>query len=154
MQSSLKFYRRLNLYKASNLVYNPVTKIALSYNWYQIYKVINGIRCLNTYNYSATTVKHISKMRRHFGYDPNIFEFEAPRGLQDLDRAIEYYRTLIKIKQAEINNPRSHKRLLSERVGKIVDYLNIISKIERLIDGSWSSPVYHDSPITNITINA
>ncbi len=66
----LKYYPRLNIYKNSteSLKYDPVKQIAYSFKWYEIYKIINGVRCLNTHGYSVTTAKHVSKLWQHFQY--------------------------------------------------------------------------------------
>lgn len=133
---SLKHFPRLNLYKYHSLVYNPDTRIATSYDWYQIFKVINGIRCLNTYSYSVTTAKHVSILRQFFNHcRDDIFFFDAPRGLQNLDSAINLYKNKIATLETEMNKPRSHKAKNLERLEKIGHYIGKINKIEQLRGG-------------------
>ena len=60
----MKYFSRANIYKASNVSFNPENNIALSYDWYQLTRVINGTMILNNYGYSNTTIKHVYKVRR------------------------------------------------------------------------------------------
>lgn len=131
---SLKFYPRLNLYKYRTLVLNPETSTATSYDWYQIYKRINGVSCLNTYSYSVTTAKHVNILRGHFRtWDrEDFFQFEAPHGLQDLNGAIDHYRRKIDALRQAMYKPRSHKAKNQDRLETIIHYERIISKIESL----------------------
>lgn len=131
---SLKFYPRLKIYKYRDLVLNPETQTATSYRWYEIYKVINGIRCLNTYGYSVTTSKHVGILRNHFRTWDNdsIFQFNAPNGLQDLDSAIKHYTSKIDTLRNDMYKPRSHKAKNQERLETIIHYERIIAKIESL----------------------
>lgn len=134
MNTRFKFYPRLKMYKNSTatLRYYPDRQIAFSYRTYEIYKIINGVRCLNTHSYSVTTAKHVSILWKHFNYDRNIFAFEAPRGLQDLDLAIQYYRVKNKILAELITKPRSHAAKNKERQNQIEYNLSTISKILKL----------------------
>jgi len=131
---SLKHYPRLKLYKYNDrLVYNPDTQIATSYKWYEIYKVINGIRCLNTHGYSVTTSKHVSILRQFFNHcRDEIFYFEAPDGLQNLSRAINHYQNKINDIQVKLDNPRSRKNKIQDRLDIIAHYTSIIQKITQL----------------------
>lgn len=137
MRSSyLKFYPRLNLYKSStgSLVYNPVTRIATSYRWYEIFKVINGIKCLNVHSYSTTTAKHVSKLRCFLNpWRNDTFYFEAPRGLQDLNYAIEYYNRKIVTLKNKMMMPRTHKAKNEERSIEIENHQETIKRIESLM---------------------
>jgi hypothetical protein len=83
----MKYYSRLKLWKAPNLTFNPETREAYSYGWYQLLAVINGNLVLNIYNYSNTTVKHVHKLRRllnTLGIQIDV-ELEASQGLQNFD---------------------------------------------------------------------
>lgn len=60
----MKFYSRLNVYKASNVSFNPDTIAAYSYGWWKFVSVINGKVIFNNYNYSPSTNKHQHKVRR------------------------------------------------------------------------------------------
>lgn len=59
----MKFYKKSELYGASNVTFNPQTKEAFSYGWWGFVKVISGKVIFNNYNYSNTTCKHQSKVR-------------------------------------------------------------------------------------------
>ena len=57
-------------YEASNVTFNPNDMTALSYGWWQFLMRVDGIIYLNTYRYSRTTLRHISKvssMLTHLG---------------------------------------------------------------------------------------
>ncbi len=60
----MKYYKRLNLYKASNVSYNPTTKEAKSWDWWVFVKVINNKVVFNGHRYSVSTGRHQSKVRR------------------------------------------------------------------------------------------
>lgn len=84
----MKYFKRAGIYKASNLDFNPETGLGHSYAWYEISKVIKGRQVLNTFNYSATTIKHHNKLWRllkELGIE--FITIEAPGGLQSLDSA-------------------------------------------------------------------
>lgn len=132
--SELTFYPRLNTWKAANVSLNPHTLEARSYDWWIFCKRINGQLVFNDYRYSNTTSKHQHKVRgwlRHQGYE--FTSIEAPRGLQDLRSATNYYRDQIKKLEAEIAKPRSQARKNSERNEQIGNYLKKIDMVEQLI---------------------
>jgi hypothetical protein len=69
----------------------PDRLYAHSYTWYDLFKVIKGNAILNTYNYSRQTTDHIWKMKSLLKTLGIKFQtLNAPRGLQDLDRALAY----------------------------------------------------------------
>ena len=55
----MKYYKRLNEYKMSNVVFNCDDKTAWSYGWWCFFK--DGV--FNNVNYSSTTNRHQSKVR-------------------------------------------------------------------------------------------
>lgn len=74
-----------------SLTWDPIAQEARSYRWYVLAKRINGVLYLNTYGYSVTTSKHVSIMRRHFERAGIEYrDIEAPRGLQDLETAMNH----------------------------------------------------------------
>lgn len=91
----LKFYKRSNMYKASNVTFNPETKEAFSYNWWKFVDVINGAVVFNTYGYSPSTRKHQYKVERlleQLGINVDVY-IQAPQGLQaNLDSSRRYHR--------------------------------------------------------------
>lgn len=58
----MKYFKRLGLYKASNVTFNPKTLSAHSYDWWQFVKQIDGKVIFNNYRYSQSTSKHQRKV--------------------------------------------------------------------------------------------
>lgn len=50
------------VYKASNVTFNPNTKVAVSYDWWTFVSVINGKLVFNNHRYSITTARHQYKV--------------------------------------------------------------------------------------------
>lgn len=59
----MKHYKKTNLYKASNVTFDPTKIEAISYNWWLFVKRIKGKTVFNSYRYSVSTSKHQSKVR-------------------------------------------------------------------------------------------
>lgn len=59
----MKHFPKLNIYKASNVTFNPSTKMAHSYDWWCFVKVIDGKVVFNSYPYSPTTRRHQRKVK-------------------------------------------------------------------------------------------
>lgn len=130
----MKYYKKLKQYKASNLKYDENSKIAYSYDWYQVAKFINNKMILNTFNYSATTLRHVYKIRKLFD-DLGIeyLTLEAPQGLQNLESSLEYYKDCIGNLRTKINNPRSRKSTNVERSQEIDNLQEKIGIVETFI---------------------
>lgn len=113
----MKYYSRLKMYKASNVTFDPIKEEARSYDWWIFVKRINGHLVFNNYWYSYSTLKHQRKVRKIVGY--STVDIEAPRGLQDLDSAVAYYKdeiaTLVKL----INKPRTNRLKNFERMQEL-----------------------------------
>jgi len=79
---------RSKVFKRGNLAFDPSSMVATSYRWYNIAQLIKGKLVLNTYRYSSSTGKHISQLRSLFSQlGLKYLVLEAPKGLQNLDRA-------------------------------------------------------------------
>lgn len=134
----MKYFKRANIYKNSSgsNTFNPETFRAYSYSWWRYVEDFDGILVFNTYRISNTTAKHQSDMRSlliDLGYDLDKFWFiEAPRGLQDLNSAKEYYQLKIRRLETEIAKPRTHKTKNKERLGEINGCKAAISMIKKL----------------------
>lgn len=105
----MKFYSRAGLYKASNVTFDPTTCVALSYNWWIFVRRIDKTVIFNDYRYSATTQRHQRKVQEllsRLGITIDLI-IEAPRGLQNLSDAFEYYNIKIANLMDEIKKPRS-----------------------------------------------
>ncbi len=60
----MKYYKKLKLYKASNVIFDPINFTATSYNWWYFVRKIQGKVVFNNYRYSVSTAKHQYKMWR------------------------------------------------------------------------------------------
>lgn len=132
----MKYYSRSNMYKASNVSFNPATNIALSYDWYQLTRVINGTMILNKYVYSNSTAKHVYKVRQLLADlgRPVHLVIEAPKGLQDLGAAISHYESMIQNLEAQIAKPRSQAAKNAERRHEISLHTRTIKQIKELLN--------------------
>lgn len=120
----MKHFKRTNLYKASNVTFNPETIEAFSYDWWCFVKKINGKVIFNSYKYSPTTGNHQYKVRSLLK-ELNIkidFEIECPSGFQsnDFDISIDkHYSAEIEELKEKIAKPRSQSRKNKERQAEI-----------------------------------
>jgi hypothetical protein len=60
----MRYYKRLKIYKASNVTFNPQTMEAHSYVWWKFVALVDGKVVFNNYRYSPSTGQHQSKIRR------------------------------------------------------------------------------------------
>ncbi len=60
----MKYFKRLKIYKASSVAFDAENVEASSYGWWKFVSKINGFVVFNNYNYSPSTCKHQSKVRR------------------------------------------------------------------------------------------
>ena len=132
----MKHYKKLNQYKASNLVYDCDSGSAYSYDWYVIAKRIDGNMVVNKFSYSNTTIKHFYKICRLFdSLGIQYIEIDAPRGLQNLEAAREYYVDRINNLQRDIEKPRTQAKKNAERaelINKLVLELRTITDFQRM----------------------
>jgi len=125
------------MYKASNVSFNPTTLESYSYGYWLFTKVINGKLVFNSYNFSATTGAHQSKVRClliDLGIKIDI-EIECPRGLHaaDMIQSIErQYESLISELQFSIDKPRSQKKKNIERQAQIDAYKNKLNEFKAI----------------------
>ena len=59
----MKQLKRTGVYQASNVSYDPKTKTAFSYRWWQFCGVINGLTVFNHHRYSPSTGQQQQKVR-------------------------------------------------------------------------------------------
>lgn len=73
----MKYFKRLGLYKASNVTYNPTTKEAYSYGWWQFSRKIGDKIFFNDTSYSPSTCKHQNKVwsKLYDTYERDIISF-------------------------------------------------------------------------------
>lgn len=60
----MKYFKRLGVYKASNVKFDPNKIEAYSYGWWRFVAVVEGKVVFNTYRYSNSTSKHQYKVAR------------------------------------------------------------------------------------------
>lgn len=120
----MKHFKRENIYKASNVKFNCETQEAYSYDWWCFFKIINGKKVFNRYNYSPSTIKHQYKVRRlleELGIKIDL-EIECPKGLQSdlmMQSVVGHYNDEIKKLENEIAKPRSQAKKNEERKKQI-----------------------------------
>ena len=132
----MKYFNKLDLYKASNVVFNPVLIQAHSYGWWCFVLKIDNRVIFNDYNYSNTTLRHQSKVRllmKQLGVDIDIV-ISCPGGLGNLVSAITYYKHQIDCLNDQISKPRSQKAKNEERQAMIIDHLSKIATITKLLE--------------------
>ena len=116
----MKYFKRTNMYKLSNVTFNPENNESLSYDWWCFTKMIGGKLVFNNYNYSPSTIKHQYKVRALL-HDLGIkidLEVAVPKGLQWHDSSkdvSDHYASLIKDIETLIAKPRSQARKNIER---------------------------------------
>jgi len=131
---ALKYFKKLGVFKASNVLFNPNTMTATSYNWWEFVKKINGKVVFNIYRYSNTTSKHQSKVKSLLKQLNIKIDIEAacPDGLQNLDSGVRYYERIINDLKNDMNNPRSYKEKNRERKKQIKFFQNQIEVLKEL----------------------
>lgn len=93
----MKYFKTQNLYKASNVTFDPSKVIAHSYAWWCFVRVIEGHVVFNSYRYSNTTAKHQFKVKRLLNELGITIDFEVsvPESLKDTDTTKDLFdRTL------------------------------------------------------------
>ena len=131
----MKYFTRLKVYKASNVLFNPETIEAFSYDWWQFVKVINNKVVFNNYNYSNSTCKHQNKVRsllRQLNITIDL-EVSCPKGLQRSDYLNDILNNLtdrINILKNEIAKPKSRQIKNFERLQKISELNSFMNKVK------------------------
>lgn len=131
----MKYMKRSNTYKASNVVFNNETLEAMSYDWWVFTKVIGTKLIFNDYRYSNTTCRHQWKVRRllrDLGLSIS-YEIEAPKGLQNLNSAINYHNAKIIQLKSQIEKKGSKRMKNVERQEQICKYERKIELVKELI---------------------
>ena len=120
----MKLFKRANLYKASNVSFNPDTCEARSYEWWAFTKMINGVLVFNNHYYSPSTCKHQSKVRtllRELGHEVALW-VNAPCGLQNEawgEQAVASLASEIETINTALANTRRKKALDQERLERL-----------------------------------
>lgn len=135
--AGLYWYPRLKIWKdrSGKVQFNPETKTALSYSWWEFVKPIKGKLVFNSFRYSPTTSTH-QWCARSFLEEQGIridLEIESPKGLQRLDTALDRHLYLINELEAQIAKPRSNKRKNEERKVAILFHKAKVAGIKKLM---------------------
>jgi len=117
----MKLFTRLGIYKNSSgtLTFNPETKEAFSYEWYQLVGEFKGKVFLNKFRYSRTTGKHVQEIRsllKELGI--SFIAIEASHGLQALrnpKNTTSEYNAESEIKRIELKIESLNKKILNAR---------------------------------------
>lgn len=126
----MKLMKRANLYKASNVTFNPETFEAFSYVWWKFVAKVEGKVVFNNYRYSPTTGKHQYKVRRlleQLGIKIDI-EIPLPRGINSTKLAELYVTAEEYLCEAFLNEElkREERNLVSRHkrnAKKLEEYL-------------------------------
>lgn len=133
----MRYYKRLNLYKAHAVVFDPQTSIAISWGWWYFVRPIAGKLVFNAYRYSQSTNQHqrkVAKLLESLGIAIDV-SIDCPAGLQEAnwaDSTIRYYRSKIASLQEAIDKPRSHMRVNCKRQDEIEHLEDAIEIVEEL----------------------
>lgn len=130
----MRYFKRLRVWKASNVEVNTDECIATSYGWWQFVKKVNGLVIFNSYRYSPSTSKHQYKVRcllSKLNIKVDLF-IEAPRGLQNLSDAIRFYEVKNDLLREAMLKPRTHKQKNVERLEEMKQNSKLISQIKTL----------------------
>lgn len=137
LEIPLRLRKKTLEFVGSNVWLSLPTMQATSYGWWTMLKRINGKLVFNSYRYSTSTTRHQSKVRetlRNLGIKVDV-EIEAPKGLQDLQSAVEFYERRIQALVVEIEKPRSQKAKNKERVKEIKRTQEKIKTVKALMRG-------------------
>lgn len=121
----MKFIKKRNQYEASNVSFDPENISAVSYNWWEFVKVINGKVIFNNYHYSQSTCKHQSKVRRlletlNIKVDVVVESTKSLSSFDWQDDALKMLDNKIMLLNDALNNPRRKKALDEKRKEEIV----------------------------------
>jgi hypothetical protein len=115
----MKFYTKLKVYKAANVVFKPEKCQAYSYGWWRFVDKINGEVIFNSYPYSNTTRRHQSKVKAILrSLNIEFTEMQVPAGLQSeraLESALDYYDAKMHDLEKLILNPNTRVAKNKER---------------------------------------
>jgi hypothetical protein len=130
----MKFMKRSNTWKASNVTLDMSNLTAYSYNWWLFLKKINGYVVFNDYQYSTTTARHQFKIRRKLSEIGIAIDYtiKSPMGLNNLSSAVNYYEIEKELLLEKINSSRTRKAKNQERRQQISSINEKLKIIERL----------------------
>lgn len=138
----MKHFTKLNQFKASNVIYDIGTGRAYSYGWWRFVDVVElqGVKqvVFNNHSYSNSTIKHQYKVRdllRRLGVSIDL-TVESRSGLQSSnwkEEAIDSIRADIHAVMEQLGNKRRHRRLDGERMERLGELKQELSKLAKLL---------------------
>lgn len=134
-EPGMKLKKTTGEYVASNVSFNPETLEATSFKWWYFVKRIGGKVVFNDYRYSSFTSRHQNKVRllmKRLGIKIDL-EIEAPKGLQDLQAAHDWYEGHIIRLVSLMSMPRTHAAKNAERAHLVRLYQEKVKTIRKLI---------------------
>lgn len=134
----MKYYTTQNLYKASNVQFDPETIRAYSYGWWEFVRTVGDKVVFNNFPYSNTTIKHQWKVRRlmnDLGIQIDV-EVSGSGNLSDLasfiNQAIQAHRDEIAALERTIAKPRTRQSTNDRRRQEIANLVQAIEDLEGL----------------------
>jgi uncharacterized protein (DUF1697 family) len=133
----LKYYKRLKIYKSStgNVVFNPETLEARSYDWWVFVSKIKGKVVFNNYPYSTSTGGHqraVKKLLQTLGIKIDV-TVSVRQSLNDIshEALAPLYRNLAELQVA--NKRRGVKadtiKYRNERISEIEDSITVLRSL-------------------------
>ena len=114
---------------------NIETMTSTSYDWYVLGKQYTSGYVVNNYNYSATTIKHIVKLKEYLSdNDINYVAIEAPKGLQNLELAKKHYQDKYSNLLNDMNKKGTRKAKNIERREQAEKMLQTMAFIDSLMN--------------------
>ncbi len=134
----MKYFKKLKLYKASNVVFNPESKVATSYNWWKFLGYVNGVLVFNDHKYSTTTMRHqrlVKAVLQDLGVKPDLV-IDSRQSLSEgaLSDAIERLKLESEALMQEIDKPRSQKKKNAERFNQVMFNSAKIKEIQSVLN--------------------
>jgi hypothetical protein len=80
----MKYMKKLNIWKASNVTFNPKSIDAHSYKHWRFVALVDGLVVFNNYRYSVTTAKHqrvVENLLAHLGIKIDM-KIQIPTGIR------------------------------------------------------------------------
>ncbi len=142
----MKYYSRLNMYKASNVSFNPESLKSYSYDWWLFTRMHNGSLVFNNANYSISTCGHQSKVRNllgELGHDIDLVFRFTNESLKDIELAAQDEINLAEDRIKELNeliNKKGTRKTTNEKRRMEIEDLQLhIAEVEQLIRGSYDN---------------
>lgn len=111
------------------------TMTSTSYDWYVLGKQYSSGYVVNNYSYSATTIKHVAKLKRYLSDNGiNYVRIEAPEGLQNLELAKKHYQDKYSNLLNDMNKKGTRKAKNIERREQAEKMLQTMAFIDSLMN--------------------